>query len=57
VLGALLLAQAHELHADLLVVGAFMHSARRNLPLGGVTKYMLAHADISVLMRHGYGWR
>ena len=52
VFGALLLAKAHELNADLLVMGAFVHSAWRNLLFGGVTKYMLAHADIPVLMRH-----
>jgi nucleotide-binding universal stress UspA family protein len=51
VFGALLLAKAHELHADLLVMGAFVHSAWRNMIFGGVTKYMLAHADIPVLMR------
>jgi nucleotide-binding universal stress UspA family protein len=52
VFGALLLAKAHELHADLLVMGAFVHSAWRNMIFGGVTQYMLAHADIPVLMRH-----
>jgi nucleotide-binding universal stress UspA family protein len=52
VFGAQLLARAHELHADLLVMGAFVHSAWRNMIFGGVTKYMLAHADIPVLMRH-----
>ena len=52
VFGAQLLATAHELHADLLVMGAFVHSAWHNLLFGGVTKYILAHADIPVLMRH-----
>jgi len=52
VFGALLLARAHEVNADLLVMGAFVHSAWHNLLVGGVTKYMLAHADIPVLMRH-----
>jgi nucleotide-binding universal stress UspA family protein len=52
IFGALLLAQAHERKADLLVMGAFVHSAWHNLLFGGVTKYMLAHADIPVLMRH-----
>ena len=52
IFGALLLAQAHESKADLLVMGAFTHSAWRNLLFGGVTRYMLAHADIPVLMRH-----
>jgi nucleotide-binding universal stress UspA family protein len=52
VFGAQLLATVHELDADLLVMGAFVHSSWRNLLFGGVTKYMLTHADIPVLMRH-----
>ena len=52
VFGALLLAKAHELNADMLVTGAFVHSAWHNMLFGGVTKHMLAHADIPVLMRH-----
>jgi nucleotide-binding universal stress UspA family protein len=52
VFGAQLLAKAHELNADLLVMGAFVHSPWRNLLFGGVTRYMLAHADLPVLMRH-----
>ncbi|WP_297366755.1 universal stress protein [Acidocella sp.] len=50
--GAQLLAKAHEVNADLLVMGAFVHNAWRNLLFGGVTRYMLAHADLPVLMRH-----
>lgn len=50
--GAQLLAKAHEVNADLLVMGAFVHSAWRNMLFGGVTKYMLDHADLPVLMRH-----
>lgn len=50
--GAQLLAKAHELNADLLVMGAFVHSAWRNMLFGGVTKYILEHADLPVLMRH-----
>lgn len=52
VFGAQLLAKAHELNADLLVMGAFVHNAWRNMLFGGVTKYMLEHADLPVLMRH-----
>ena len=52
VFGAQLLANVHELNADLLVMGAFVHNAWHNLLFGGVTKYVLAHADIPVLMRH-----
>lgn len=52
VFGAQLAAKARELHCDMLVMGAFVHSAWRNLLFGGVTRYMLAHADIPVLLRH-----
>lgn len=52
VFGAQLLAKAHELRSDLLVMGAFVHHSWRRLLFGGVTNYMLAHADIPVLMRH-----
>lgn len=52
VFGAQLLAKVHELNADLLVMGAFVHSAWHNMLFGGVTKYILSHADIPVLMRH-----
>jgi len=50
--GEALLAKAHEVGADLLVMGAYAHSPLRELLLGGVTRYMLAHADLPILMRH-----
>ncbi|HTH98901.1 MAG TPA: universal stress protein [Stellaceae bacterium] len=50
--GAQLLAQAHELKADLLVMGAFTHGTWHSLLFGGVTKHILAHTDLPVLMRH-----
>jgi nucleotide-binding universal stress UspA family protein len=52
VFGAVLLAKAHELGADLLVMGAYQHHPLRELLLGGVTRHMLHNADIPVLMRH-----
>ncbi|HYZ21263.1 MAG TPA: universal stress protein [Rhodopila sp.] len=52
VFGGVLLAKAHELGADLLVMGAYRHSPLREFILGGVTQFMLAHADLPVLMRH-----
>jgi nucleotide-binding universal stress UspA family protein len=52
VFGEMLLGKAHGLGADLLVMGAFTHNPWRELILGGVTRYMLAHADLPVLMRH-----
>jgi nucleotide-binding universal stress UspA family protein len=50
--GEALLAEAHELGADTLVMGAYVHQPMVGVILGGVTRYMLAHADIPVLMRH-----
>ena len=50
--GRALLSKAHELGADLVVMGAYAHSPLRGLILGGVTQYMLDHADVPVLMRH-----
>jgi nucleotide-binding universal stress UspA family protein len=50
--GRALLDKVHELGADMLVMGAYAHSPLREALLGGVTRYMLAHADLPVLMRH-----
>lgn len=52
VFGETLLAKAHELGADLIVMGAYRHSPMREFLLGGVTRFMLAHANIPILMRH-----
>lgn len=48
--GSTVLRTAHQLDVDMLVMGAFVHPVR-GLILGGVTRYMLAHADLPVLMR------
>ena len=50
--GERLLAAAHQLGADLLVTGAFAHGAWREGVFGGVTRTMLASADIPLFMRH-----
>jgi nucleotide-binding universal stress UspA family protein len=50
--GEALLRAAHRLNADMLVMGAFARHPARSLILGGVTRHMLAHADLPVLMRH-----
>jgi nucleotide-binding universal stress UspA family protein len=47
-----LLNKAHELGADLLVMGAYAHSPLREALLGGVTRHVLAYADLPVLMRY-----
>jgi hypothetical protein len=50
--GRSLLDKLHELGADLLVMGAYAHNPLREMVFGGVTKYILEHADVPVLMRH-----
>jgi nucleotide-binding universal stress UspA family protein len=50
--GAALLDAAHAFGADMMVMGAFARHPVRSMILGGVTRYMLAHADLPVLMRH-----
>ena len=50
--GAALLDKARELGADMLVMGAYEHTPLRQFLLGGVTRHMLNHSDIPVLMRH-----
>ncbi len=50
--GRRILTLAHELGADLLVMGAYAHGEWREALLGGVTRHMLDHADLPILMRH-----
>jgi len=50
--GQLLLAKAHELACDMIVMGAFARHPIHSLVLGGVTRHMLAHADLPAFMRH-----
>jgi nucleotide-binding universal stress UspA family protein len=50
--GEVLLRKTHELGADLLVMGAYQHHPLRELLLGGVTRYMLLHADLPVMLQH-----
>ncbi len=50
--GERLLAMARQAGADLLVMGAYSHGEWREAMFGGVTQYMLSHADLPVLMRH-----
>lgn len=49
---ASLLRRCHEIGADLLVMGAFSHHRIRQFVLGGMTRYMLEHADIPLFMAH-----
>ena len=50
--GAALLHAAGELGAGLLVMGAYGHTRFREWVLGGVTRHVLAHAALPVLLRH-----
>ncbi|RAU20509.1 universal stress protein UspA [Paramagnetospirillum kuznetsovii] len=47
-----LLRQARQCDADLLVMGAYTHSRLRQLILGGVTRHVIGHAPLHVLMCH-----
>ena len=48
--GAGVLAACVDFGADLLAMGAYSHSRLRQLILGGVTRHVLEHATLSVLM-------
>jgi len=48
----LLLNYAADLSADLLVIGGYGHSRLRELVLGGVTRELLRHMTLPVLMSH-----
>ena len=50
--GDLLLSHAADMRADLMVMGAYGHSRLRETVLGGVTRHMLHHMTIPVLMSH-----
>lgn len=51
-LGEALLAHARKLGADLVVMGAYGHSRLREMMLGGVTRHVLRHTTLPVLMSH-----
>ncbi|MBN3751874.1 universal stress protein [Paraburkholderia sp. Tr-20389] len=50
--GATLLNRATDLHADLLVMGAYGHARARERVFGGVTRTMLESMTVPVLMAH-----
>jgi len=51
-IGALLLSQAADLDADLIVMGAYGHSRLRELVLGGASREILRSMTVPVLMSH-----
>jgi nucleotide-binding universal stress UspA family protein len=50
--GKTLLETADTNHATMIVMGAYSHSRIREAVLGGVTRHVLRHAEIPVLMMH-----
>lgn len=50
--GTALLRAAGEAGAGLLVMGAYGHTRFREWVLGGVTRYVLEHLELPVLLRH-----
>lgn len=50
--GKVLMDRAVGLGCDLLVMGGYGHSRMREMILGGVTRYVLNHAGLPVLMAH-----
>ena len=50
--GELLLNQAADTRADLIVCGAYGHARWKELILGGVTDHLLEHMPVPILMSH-----
>ena len=50
--GAAILAEAGRRNASMLALGAYTHSRVREFLLGGVTRHVVEHARIPVLMAH-----
>ena len=50
--GDLLLSAAADMGADLLVMGGYSHSRTREMMTGGVTRSILQHMTVPVLMSH-----
>lgn len=51
-IGATILAAAAEAGADMMVMGSYTHSRLRELVFGGVTREVLAAAEMPVIMAH-----
>lgn len=50
--GEILLQTAYSVDAGLMVMGGYSHSRLREMILGGVTRHVLRHAKLPVLMAH-----
>ena len=51
-IGDVLLSRLADAGSDLLVMGAYGHSRLREFVLGGVTRTLLEHMTVPVLMSH-----
>lgn len=51
-IGDLILSRAADEGADLIVMGAYGHARWRELVLGGVTRHLLKHMTVPLLMSH-----
>jgi len=51
-IGEVMLEQAGNSGCDLLVMGGYGHSRIRELLLGGVTRFIISHATVPVLLAH-----
>ena len=51
-IGAVILAQAEEERAGLIVAGGYGHSRLREMFLGGVTSHLLEHMTTPILFSH-----
>lgn len=50
--GETVLAEAGAIEADLIVKGAYTHTRLKQMIFGGVTRHILTHAELPVLMSH-----
>lgn len=50
--GEALLAHAEAINVDLLVVGGYSRNRLRDMVMGGVTRHLLQHADLPVMLVH-----
>jgi nucleotide-binding universal stress UspA family protein len=50
--GANILVQAHDMRADLIVMGAWGHSRIAQLVLGGSTRHLFQNSDVPLLVAH-----
>ncbi|MDR3388007.1 MAG: universal stress protein [Rudaea sp.] len=50
--GSAILASAHEMQADMIVMGAWGHSRIAELVLGGATRYLFQNSDLPLFVAH-----